>query len=306
MNTHKKELAKGVISVSISSILFGFLPILCKQVLNDSFDSKSLVFIRYGIACALLAVILPCAKISFKITKKQALAFLIFGIIGGSVTSTLLSTSYTYMFAGIATMFHFSYPIFVSLIMTVVFREKLSWKVALAVALAVGGMVLMADRGGNYSLVGVLLAVASGLTLAIYIVATKKSSYGTLHPLKIVFYISAVSTVVSLIVKLAVSGRVATPASRADWVRMVLIALLCTVFAHSLLAYGVQKLGATVGSVINMTEPIISLVAGALMIGEVPSRLAIVGCVLVFLAIFIIIFYANKPKVEEHSHVDIS
>ncbi|MCL2508074.1 MAG: DMT family transporter [Oscillospiraceae bacterium] len=284
--------------MSISAILFGFLPILCKQVLNNGLDAQSLVLIRYGMACVMLGIVMLCSKISFKITKKQVVSFIIFGIIGGSVTSTLLSASYTYMYAGIATMFHSSYPIFVSLIMAVFFREKLSWKAALAVALAVGGMALMADRHGSYSLIGILLTVTSGVTLAIYIVSTKKSSYGTLHPIKIVFYICAVSTVTSLCVKLAVSGSVALPSAPADWVRMALIALLCTVVAHSLLAYGVQKLGATTGSVINMLDPFVSLVAGAFMIGEVPSAMAVAGCVLVFAAIFMIVISGGKRTDE--------
>jgi len=273
-------------------------------VLNNGLDAQSLVIIRYGMASVILAVVMLAMKISFKITKKQAVQFVIFGIIGGTVTSTLLSMAYTYMHAGIATMLHGSFPIFVSLIMAVFFRERLSWKVALAVALAMAGIFLIADRGGSYSLKGVLLAVTSGMTLAIYIVSTKKSAYGTLHPMKIVFYISTVSAVVALIIKLAVSHSVGTPSSAVDWLRMAVVALLCTVCSHSLLAYGIQKLGATVGSVINMLEPIVSLIAGAVMIKEVPSGTAVAGCVLVLLAIFIIIFYSNKSKRKDGETAD--
>lgn len=288
-----KGFAAGVAAVAAASVLFGFLPVWCKQVLNNGVDSQTLVLIRYGFACVLLAVLLPIFGISYSITKKQLVAFLLFGLFSGGVTSFFLSLSYTYMHAGIATMFHFSYPIFVALLMSVFFKERLSWKIILAAVLAALGMVLMADIKGNFSPTGIAFALISGLTLAIYIIATKKSAFSTLPPMKIVFYACLVSTVF-LAVKQVVGGDIHLPSTGADWGRMVMIALLCTVAAHSLLAYGVQKLGATTGALISMIEPLVSVVAGAFIIDEVPSGPAAVGCVLVCAALVIVILNGRK------------
>ncbi len=298
MKAEQKNFFYGVAAVSVASVLFGFLPVWCKQVLNNGVDSQTLVLIRYGLASIILAVLLPIFKISFSITKKQILAFMMFGIFSGGVTSYFLSLSYTYMYAGIATMFHFSYPIFVALLMTIFFKERLSWKTIIAIVIAVSGMALMADIRGDFSPVGITLALISGLMLAIYIIATKKSAFSTLPPMKIVFYSCLVSTVF-LAVKQIIGGDIHLPSTSADWTRMVMVALLCTVAAHSLLAYGVQKLGATTGALVSIIEPLVSVVAGAIIINEVPSRPAAIGCAFVLASLLIVVLNGSKKQKPE-------
>ncbi|NLO46059.1 MAG: EamA family transporter [Clostridiales bacterium] len=295
MNVKQKSFFSGVAAVTASAVLFGFLPIWCKQVLLSGVDSGTLVLLRYGFATVMLAILLPIFGISFSITKKQFAAFAAFGLFSGGVTSWFLSQSYLYMFAGIATMFHFSYPIFVAVLMSVIYKEKLSRKTVAAIIAAVLGMALMADIKGDFSPVGTIFALISGLTLAIYIIAAKKSAFSVLHPMKIVFYSSLVSTIFLAATQLA--GRnINLPSNTSDWVRIVVISLLCTVASHSLLAYGIQKLGATTGAIISMSEPLVSVAAGAVIINEIPSARVQAGCALVLAALVVLILSNSKKE----------
>ena len=260
MNVKQKSFFSGVAAVTASAVLFGFLPIWCKQVLLSGVDSGTLVLLRYGFATVMLAILLPIFGISFSITKKQFAAFAAFGLFSGGVTSWFLSQSYLYMFAGI--------------LMSVIYKEKLSRKTVAAIIAAVLGMALMADIKGDFSPVGTIFALISGLTLAIYIIAAKKSAFSVLHPMKIVFYSSLVSTIFLAATQLA--GRnINLPSNTSDWVRIVVISLLCTVASHSLLAYGIQKLGATTGAIISMSEPLVSVAAGAVIF--LPGGAALTG-----------------------------
>lgn len=264
-------------------------------MLLNGVDSGTLVLLRYGFATVMLAILLPIFGISFSITKKQFAAFAAFGLFSGGVTSWFLSQSYLYMFAGIATMFHFSYPIFVAVLMSVIYKEKLSRKTVAAIIAAVLGMALMADIKGDFSPVGTIFALISGLTLAIYIIAAKKSAFSVLHPMKIVFYSSLVSTIFLAATQLA--GRnINLPSNTSDWVRIVVISLLCTVASHSLLAYGIQKLGATTGAIISMSEPLVSVAAGAVIINEIPSARVQAGCALVLAALVVLILSNSKKE----------
>jgi drug/metabolite transporter (DMT)-like permease len=295
LNVKQKSFFSGVAAVTASAVLFGFLPIWCKQVLLNGVDSGTLVLLRYGFATVMLAILLPIFGISFSITKKQFAAFAAFGLFSGGVTSWFLSQSYLYMFAGIATMFHFSYPIFVAVLMSVIYKEKLSRKTVAAIIAAVLGMALMADIKGDFSPVGTIFALISGLTLAIYIIAAKKSAFSVLHPMKIVFYSSLVSTIFLAATQLA--GRnINLPSNTSDWVRIVVISLLCTVASHSLLAYGIQKLGATTGAIISMSEPLVSVAAGAVIINEIPSARVQAGCALVLAALVVLILSNSKKE----------
>ena len=55
---------------------------------------------------------------------------------------------YNFMSAGIATTLHFTYPIFVTLIMLLFFREKTSWVTLLAIGLAICGVARLSINEG--------------------------------------------------------------------------------------------------------------------------------------------------------------
>ena len=56
---------------------------------------------------------------------------------------------YNFMAAGIATTLHFTYPIFVTLFMLFVFKEKTSWITLLAIGLAICGVARLSIDGGE-------------------------------------------------------------------------------------------------------------------------------------------------------------
>ena len=76
------------------------------------------------------------------------------------------------MAAGIATTLHFTYPIFVTLFMLFVFKEKTSWITLLAIGLAICGVARLSIDGGEMRLngLGVIIVLLSAVAYALYIV----------------------------------------------------------------------------------------------------------------------------------------
>ena len=83
------------------------------------------------------------------------------------------------MAAGIATTLHFTYPIFVTLFMLFVFKEKTSWITLLAIGLAICGVARLSIDGGEMRLngLGVIIVLLSAVAYALYIVTVNKSRY---------------------------------------------------------------------------------------------------------------------------------
>lgn len=261
----------------------------------------SLVFFRFAFAALIIAVIMMLAKIPFKVTRVQFFQLVTFGMLGGGLTAFLLFCSYLYMPVGIATMFHFGYPLFVTLIMTFIFKEKCTIIKVVAVALALAGMVLMADLRGSFSPMGVFLSVLSGVTVAIYVVAMKKSSFGTLHPIAIVFYVSSFSAVF-LGSWIFVTDSLTVPSTPEIWLFVMILAILCTVVTHCLFTFGVQRLGATRSSIISMMEPLTSIIAGAWFLKEFPGIWAIVGCLMVGACVVLVMMEKDvKEEIKEQT-----
>ena len=86
---------------------------------------------------------------------------------------------YNFMAAGIATTLHFTYPIFVTLFMLFVFKEKTSWITLLAIGLAICGVARLSIDGGEMRLngLGVIIVLLSAVAYALYIVTVNKSRY---------------------------------------------------------------------------------------------------------------------------------
>jgi len=284
----------GPLSIVAAATLFGIMPVFAKIVLSNGTNSLSLVFIRYTIALIFTAIIMLISKTSLKVTKQQIIQLIIFGTCGGGLTSYLLTSSYVYLPIGIATMLHFSYPFFVAVIM-IFFKERFTFTKVAAIILAIGGMVLMTDFSGTVKLGGIILAVLSGLVLAVYIVAANKSSFQSLNPFTVFFYISLCSSVL-LGVTVFTGGNLTLPKTMLDWTYMGIIALFCTTIAYSLLTAGAQRVNSTIASIVNMLEPLVSIFVGAVFLKEIPSMKTVIGCILVFSAIVITVLKKDRKS----------
>ena len=94
-------------------------------------------------------------------------------------SAMFLFWGYNFMAAGIATTLHFTYPIFVTLFMLFVFKEKTSWITLLAIGLAICGVARLSIDGGEMRLngLGVIIVLLSAVAYALYIVTVNKSRY---------------------------------------------------------------------------------------------------------------------------------
>lgn len=274
---------KGVLAVVVSSLAYGVMPVFTKNVLGSGLPAQSTVFFRMFFACIIVACIMLFKKISFRVSRKQFFDLCLYGILGFGMTALLLASSYKYMPIGIATMLHFAYPLFVTVFMNTIFREKNTVLKVLSVAFAVMGLFLMTDLSGGMSLTGVILALLSGVTYAVYVIANKKSSMSELNTFTSIFYVTLLSSTFFALQGL-VTGQLMLPQGLSVYANLVVISLVCTVFALSMLMLGIKILGATNASVLNMIEPLTSVFCGIYIFGESQSIVQMVGCGLIVCA----------------------
>ena len=70
---------------------------------------------------------------------------------------------------------------------------------------------------------------------------------------------------------------------------MVILALFCTIGALFLLTYGIRALGASTASVLNMLEPVVSLIAGIIVYHEAVSFTSLLGCVFIVISGIVVV-----------------
>lgn len=292
---------KGVLAVIAASVLYGIMPALLKMIMLEGMNSPSTVFFRMLFAAVFSFIYLMIRRISLEIDREQLIHLAVFGAVAFGATGTLTTASYDYISTGLATMLQFTYPLFVTMAMWLIFKEKLTKAKLISCLMALGGLALMADFS-RLSAKGIILATLSGVTYAIYVVASNKSRFAKLDKFLVVFYINAFASVIYG-TRAVISGEFMMPTSGKAVVLLIIVAIFCTIMTLYLLSTGIRLLGASTASVLNMLEPITSVIMGIVLFKDSFTIGAAAGCVLVVLSSIVVALF-DQPEEKVRIHVN--
>lgn len=268
----------GVIYVILSAILFGTMPLLARIAYAHGSNAYTVAFTRFFFGSIVLRIVIAALPgCTIKISKSQFLTLLKLSA-PYALMPILLYVSYTYIDSGLATTLHFTYPIAVMLIMVIFCRARLDAKQILCAVLCVGGMAMLYTPNGQISVPGILLAVASGIVYAVYIVLLGRSSIKELHSLVLAFWISLLSTVEIGLISFF-SGNLVFHLDAIGWTAEVGMAMFATVIALVLFQKGVFLCGEVKASLFSTFEPLTGIVIGVLVFHEVLSMKEIFGMI---------------------------
>ena len=125
---------RGVLYALISSTTFGLVPFFSIALLGSGMSAATVLFYRMGVAALLIGLVAAAQRKSFVITAREFVIIVGLGWLYAG-TSLGLILSYSLIPSGIATTIHFLYPILVTFLMIVFFREKRSAVNVLLIAL---------------------------------------------------------------------------------------------------------------------------------------------------------------------------
>lgn len=289
-----KNSFKGITMTAAAGIIFGAFPIF--TTLFVQFGGNVDAFNLYGfvLSVVFLAGYILLTKRSFAVPKKLVLWIVLAGV-ANVVTRILLTYSYQYLDVGIATTLHFLYPLFAAVLGVVCFREKMplyKW-IAFAVAsLSVSMFATGVQAGGQW--IGIVLAAASGICFALYMLITEKADLTQIDPVVFVFYVSAVSTVGCLF--MGVSGSLTESIPIKALIVLALCAIINNVLAFALQQQGVKYLGAAMTALFSLFEPIFSCVFGAIFLQQAMSLKSGFGIVLILLSLAATVLLDNRKQ----------
>lgn len=289
-----KNSFKGITMTAAAGIIFGAFPIF--TTLFVQFGGNVDAFNLYGfvLSVVFLAGYILLTKRSFAVPKKLVLWIVLAGV-ANVVTRILLTYSYQYLDVGIATTLHFLYPLFAAVLGVVCFREKMplyKW-IAFAVAsLSVSMFATGVQAGGHW--IGIVLAAASGICFALYMLITEKADLTQIDPVVFVFYVSAVSTVGCLF--MGVSGSLTESIPIKALIVLALCAIINNVLAFALQQQGVKYLGAAMTALFSLFEPIFSCVFGAIFLQQAMSLKSGFGIVLILLSLAATVLLDNRKQ----------
>ncbi len=289
----------GVFYVILSAVLFGMMPLLTRIAYAHGSNAYTVAFGRFffgSIVLGLICSVLPGCSI--KIRKDQFLALLKLSA-PYALMPILLYSSYTYIDSGMATTLHFTYPVAVMLIMAIFFKSRPDAKQLICAILCVGGMALLYTPNGQVRVGGILLAAASGMIYAVYIVLLGKSTVKSLHSLVLAFWISLLSAAEIGIIALF-SRNLVFSLDTTGWAAEIGLALLATVFALVLFQKGVFLCGEVKASLFSTFEPLTGIVIGVIIFHEGLTAKELIGIIGILAAAVLLVMPAREPQIAKH------
>lgn len=281
---------KGYVAGVLAAVAYGTNPLGALLLYQRGFNPPSVIFYRFLFAVLILGVIIIAKRDSFKITMFEFKVLLSLGLLFAA-SALSLYTSFNYLDSGVASTILFAYPVMVAVIMAVLFKEMASLTIAASIALSVVGILLLyqGDGGAGMSLWGVSLVLISSLTYAVYIVVVNQSRI-SMPPFKMTFYIMLFAAIAVLAWSFAMPGSRVMPIPDLQSLGLVLmVALVPTIIAMTLLNIGIAYAGSTPTAIMGALEPVTAVCISVIVFNGVFTLRLVAGIALILASVILIV-----------------
>lgn len=266
----KRRKLAGYLAGLIAGVSYGTNPLFAKPLLESGVPVLVMLFFRYGMSAAILALWMACRHEAFKVEKRELGLLGILGVLF-ACSSLFLFTSYEFISSGLATTLVYLYPVFTALIM-VVLRFYPSWQTWLSIIATFGGILLLStpSAGAEIRLPGIILAIMSALSYALYLVIVNRSRrIKKVSEHTLTLYALMTGTVMFYIIRLFQGGSILEGVdSPADWGNLLGLAVVPTMISMLTLAVSSRYIGPTRTSILGVFEPLTAILIGTVLFGE--------------------------------------
>lgn len=280
---------KGFIFAALSAICYGTNPLGALHLYAQNYSPETVLFYRFFTAALLLLAVMLAKGSRFKITLRECGALVAFGFLF-AVSSLTYYASFKYMDAGLASTLLFLYPLEVSVLMAIFFKEKIKLWTVVSIVVSMAGIALL-YRGGDgvaLSTVGLALVFASSISYAVYMVMANRINL-QMGSVKMTFY--AICFCMSFLLLYSVtlgSGLPPVLTEATSWGWGFMLGLVPTVLSLIFMVKAVKSIGSTPTAILGALEPVTAVSIGVLVFGEILTSRLIAGIILILGSVVLI------------------
>lgn len=261
------------------------------KIAVDEIGPASLVAYRMSLGALAMLAFLPFIRQSFPRRWSELRHLAVMGLINAGLPIFLISWGELYVDSGTAAVFNSLTPLFSLVIAGLVLRtERVTWFRVLGLALGLAGAVVLASRefalrGDPAVLVG---ALAVALAAASYALGASYARYRIRHTHR---YVVAAGTLVFASLYTWPLALVTTgfelPRQLDTLVAVGWLGILGSFVAYLLFFFLIERLGATLATMVTYLFPVVGVVLGVTLLREALEWRLVVGTALVVAAITI-------------------
>lgn len=282
----------GSLLIIIAGCFWGSMGIFVRRLGTYGFDSIQIVSIRVTLAALFFALILLVKDRSgFKIALKDIPLFLGLGF--GSILFFTICyfTAITMMSLSTAAILLYTSPIWIMLMSVLFFKEKLTKKKLIALAIAFTGCVLVSGISGEgISPLGLFIGLGSGIGYGLYsilgTIALRKYS-----PYTVTTYTFIFAAVGSWFI-CRPSEMISKFSEASDFTFLILFcgltALITAVIPFLAYTLGLRNIEASKAGIIATIEPMVATLIGIVVFSEPLTLFSGIGMILILAAVIIL------------------
>lgn len=302
----------GFVLTLISVVAFALAAPIAKTMYASDWSAGGVTFARLtGCAALLMVPALWAMRGKWESLKGNYVRVITYGVVTMAGVQLLFFLAVERLKPSIALLLEMTAPILIVLFLWIRTRVNPPVATLVGMVVAMAGVVIVLDpRGATLDMLGVLYAMAAAGCLATFFVMSARSDMGVSTVPLLAFGMGVGAVVVALVcavglVPFKVSYEPVTVAHfTIPWWAAVVAIVLVTIFAYVTGVIGLQLIGATVGSFLNLLEVPASVLASWWMLGDLPTYVQLCGGVVVLAGVVFVKLGENAQMKRERVRIE--
>ncbi|MFL0250935.1 DMT family transporter [Clostridium neuense] len=279
---------KGIAYALLSSAAFGVMPILARVAYANGSNPTAVLIFRFSISALILFLYLKCIHININLKIRQVLLLISIGITGYTITTEALFISYNYLGAGLSTTLHFIYPVIVCITSFILYKDKMGSKKIISLLLAaVGVYSLVGLKNNAISILGISLALFSGLAYGLTLIALNLKCINSLDNRVTTMYL-CIGSAIGTVLCGTFNNSITLNFNFNILICCVGISIVSTILSIILLLKAIDIIGVSSSSILGTFEPIVSVFLGVLFLNEKLTFSLLIGSALILISTVIL------------------
>lgn len=309
----KKHALTGYFLYLIAATLWAFNGTVSKIILLSVGDPARVSQLRTTVAFLILflAVAITNRK-AFRLTKAEIPVLIFYALFGITLTQWAYFEAISRMPVGIALLIEFTAPIYIVLWVRYVRKQHVRSTIWVGLAMALGGLALVAQVWQGFTLDAIGFAFAFGATfsLIIYYLLGEKASASRDSVSLIMWGFLIASTFWAIAfpwnefpwarLNVTVEPFVNSGTTAPLWILITYMVIGGTVLPFVLVIMAIKHLGAAGASLMGMMEPLLAFMVAWIVLGESLNLIQIIGGITMLVGVYVaeLARISKKPEVE--------
>lgn len=285
-----------------AGILWGLIALFVRRLNANGLDSMDIVGLRsFGALVLMLVGLLLYDRSLLKIRWRDWWCFAGTGILSLTFFNWCYFKTIVLTSLSVASILLYTAPAIVVVLSAFLFREKLTAKKVVCLAVAFAGCVLVTgvfgSGGAGLSVKGIMIGLGAGLGYALYSIFGRYAIERGYSSFTISFYtflFSIVGTLPLIKVKM-IADKIVETGALENLMLIGGLALISTVLPYLLYTLGLMQVENGKASIMASVEPVVATLLGILLFGESLSVSGVLGMILVLGSVAALNLKEKKP-----------